>query len=219
MNPRITRKLRMKAGAKCIALPHSNDISILTDILSEHASLSQRARPARQPRQHLDLGIVRLHGEAISRRLRGRNDCAFAASLSSLDAVSNRQDLLDDGRADEDGAEDRRRRLRWLREKRQIQIGREALDLSAEVVAVDAHVQPADQLLAARLRAVGALRQQDQARAGAPGGLAVDSGGAVSASVARVARRMQSTLRSRAVARGVRCFARRGSLSCFHRPG
>jgi len=176
MNPRITGKLRMKAGAEGIALSHSNDISILADILREHTSLSQRPRSPRQPRQHLNLGIVRLHGKAVSRRLRGRNDRTFAASLRELDAVRDRQDLLDDRRADEDAAEGRRRRAGGVCEKRQVQIGRKALDLAAEVVAVDAHVQPADQLLPAFLGAVGALRQQDQAGAGAPRRLAVDSG-------------------------------------------
>jgi len=58
-------------------------------------------------------------------------------------------------------------------EEREVERGLEALDLSAEVVPVDAHVQAADQVLPAFFYAVGGFGEEDEAGAGAPCWLAV----------------------------------------------
>lgn len=84
------------------------------------------------------------------------------------------QQLLDDGRADEDRSEGVVGVGGGGGEEGQGEQGLEGLGLASEVVAVHAHVEAADQFLAALLGAVGGLGEEDEAGAGAPGWFALD---------------------------------------------
>lgn len=91
--------------------------------------------------------------------------------------LGGHQQLLDNRRPDEDAWERRRGEgdgggpfgYRLCRQERQLDVRHKALDLAAEVVAVDANVQAANEFLAALLGGVGLLGKQDEAGTGAPG--------------------------------------------------
>lgn len=80
------------------------------------------------------------------------------------------ENLFDDGSADEDAGE-----LRVGAEERKVEGHLEAFDLAAKVVSVDADAEAADEFLAALFGGVGFVGEQDEAGAGAPDGLLLDS--------------------------------------------
>lgn len=84
-----------------------------------------------------------------------------------------RENLLHHGRADEDAREGGRVGLGG--EKGQVERRLEALNLAAKVVAVDADVEAADELLAALFGGVGLVGEEDEAGAGSPDGLLLGS--------------------------------------------
>lgn len=82
------------------------------------------------------------------------------------------QQLFDNGRPDEH-ARERGRGIRLgeafrLCQEWQLDVGYEALDLATEMIPVHPHIQAANELLAAFLRGVRLLREQDEPRASAP---------------------------------------------------
>lgn len=98
------------------------------------------------------LGLVNSSGQ---RRQHGNSICG--------------DDLFDDRRADEDAGE-----LGIRAEEGEVKRLDEGLDLATKVVAVDSDAEAADELLAALLRGVGFVGQEDKTGAGTPDGLVLD---------------------------------------------
>lgn len=99
-------------------------------------------------------------------------DAAGQGSEDGNGVGGRAQHLLDDGGANKDAGKGRGAGA----EKGEVQVGDEALNLAAKVVAVDADSEPADELLAALFGGVGLVRKEDEAGAGAPDGLGEDPG-------------------------------------------
>ena len=146
VHSRVRRQLGVEARAQHVALAHRDNVArIVLDV-----GLGD---------DRLRLGLVDAVGE-------GRDDGDARGLLSRRG-----EDLFDDGGADEDA-------IKGLGlgvgQEGQVEGRDEALDLAAKVVAVDADVEAADELLAALFGGVGLFGEEDEAGAGAPGGLLED---------------------------------------------
>ena len=164
MDSLIAGQLRMESGAKHIALPDSNNITILTQHLRSRSLIPQRLGPPRQPTKNLNLGL----GLPPSRRL-DDIPSPIRVRLPQRLHLPSIKHLLDNGRPNEN-----RMKGHLALQKSQPQIRLETLNLPSEIIPLNPHVQTPDQLLPGRSRLVRALRQQDQARARAPDGFALD---------------------------------------------
>lgn len=139
------------------------------------------------------LSELRVEAHAHNGTLSNRNDIVLfllADGRAALDLILAGdggedldvviQKLLDYRSADEDGRKVLVDRLGLvhglvLAEEGEPDGGLEALELAAKVVAGDGDVETADELLAADFGAVGLLCEEDEAGAGAPDGLSLDS--------------------------------------------
>lgn len=115
-------------------------------------------------RRALDIGL----GDASLGLVNSVGEGGDDSHLALLGGVGV-EDLFDDGGADKDALE------RSVLEEGQVDRGDEALNLAAKVVAVDADVEAADELLAALFGGVCLFGEEDEAGAGAPDGLLLDS--------------------------------------------
>lgn len=138
----------MEACAQDIALAHGDDVArIVLDVGLGH--------------DRLGLGLVDAVGE-------GRDDGDARGLLRRVGG----QDLFDDGGADKDAVKGLGL---GVGQEGQVEGRDEALNLAAKVVAVDADVEAANELLAALFGGVGLLGEEDEAGAGAPGRFLEDS--------------------------------------------
>lgn len=135
----------MKTHPQNIPLPHRNNIPRI--VLRHRLRLSRLhlVHPPRQFCKHLDIGSVACFGAA--------------------------EDFFHDRRSDEDSREG----SGGFAEEGQGEAGFEALDLAAEVVAVHADAEPADEFLAALFGGIGFVREEDQAGASSPDWFLLDS--------------------------------------------
>ena len=168
MDPGVFGQLRVKTRAEDVSLLYRHDIPV--------TGLGQ-VGGSREHTHDLDVFRSPRSGRRILGFFRGRDDDPLLLSLLPLDAIDTGEDLIDDGRADEDGVEGAGGRVDLVQEI-QPQVGLEAFDLAAEVVPVHANVETADEVLTPFLGRVGRLGQEDQSGARAPRRLPVNPFGA-----------------------------------------
>lgn len=156
----------MEAGAQDIVLLHSDNIPVHRRMLPKGvARRSGRAVPW-QNSQDPNLSTLLLY---MLLYIHTAIACVFFSGFWL-------QQRFDDGSADEHAGEWRDRLFldTLTLQEGHMHIGNEALFLVTEMVAMHAHVQAADQLLAAYFRAAGFAGEEDQAGTGAPGGFFLD---------------------------------------------
>lgn len=147
VHARIRGQLRMEARAQNVALAHRDNVTrVIFDI-----GLGD---------DRLGFGLVDAVGQ-------GGDDC------DARGGAGGGQNLLDDGSADEDAVKGLGG---GVGQEGQVERRDEALNLAAKVVAVDADVEAANELLAALFGGVGLFGEEDEAGTGAPGWFLQDPG-------------------------------------------
>lgn len=172
MDAGVVSQLRVEACSKDVPLADRDNVPRLVIGVNGRALAGQSGSPSGQSCQNLHTICHGLTSDLVFRLARRRNDGFFTLSLGHLFALLVREDFLHDGGADEDGGEGGL----ISAQEGQVERGLETLCLSAEMVAIDTHVQPTDQILTTFLCAVGRLSEEDQTGAGTPSRPPVDPG-------------------------------------------
>lgn len=162
MYPGIASQLRVEGSTKDVALSDSNNVTLPANVRLDVARRVQPARARRQSGQDFHLVSHCLGRLRVLGRSGGRHNSVVLPRLFDLHPWIVGKNSLNHGRADEDGVE-------WSTpvflaqslEKREVKVRLEALDLPAEMISVDAHVQAANELLAALLGAICGFRKKD----------------------------------------------------------
>ena len=161
----VTSQLGMEACAENIPLLHSNNlagIAMLHDTRTVNRRWQWQATLVLEDAYHTHwTRLVRLIGRPCG-VLRWGHDCRLELLFLRLHTLHRQQYPLHDGSSDEDPSKG------FPGKEGKAEIGLETLRLAPEVVALHAHVEATDELLATFLRAVRCLGKQDHACAGSP---------------------------------------------------
>lgn len=150
----------MKTSPKDIRLSDRNDISRLHIELLSRGMICNRRRATGQRAHDLNVTEINVLSDVRIDGSRRCDDRVVHLRFFFLDAGHGWQQPLDDRSPDEN-----RPKRGWIRiltvlpvmpliEKGKVEVGLEALDLTAEVIAVHAHIETTDELLAAFFRLV-----------------------------------------------------------------